>query len=85
MKKTTQDSLFHFIVLIIILVLGSAFILYFRADNLMQIYTTITLSVAYVLWGVIHHLKIGDLHLKIVTEYVLIAALGSLILLTVIK
>lgn len=36
----------------------------------------IAVAVAYVLWGVIHHSRSGDLHSKVVLEYLGIAILG---------
>ena len=39
----------------------------------------LAVAVAYVLWGVIHHSRSGDLHPKVVLEYVSIAILGIMI------
>lgn len=36
----------------------------------------IVVAAVYVLWGVIHHSRSGDLHPKVVLEYVGIAILG---------
>lgn len=39
----------------------------------------------YVAWGIIHHWHRGDLHLKVVLEYVGIAILGVVLALSVMK
>lgn len=44
----------------------------------------ITASI-YVLWGIIHHRLRGDLHLKIVLEYLGIALLGLAVIFSVIN
>lgn len=33
-------------------------------------------SVIYIVWGVIHHLKVGNLNFRIMLEYFLVAILG---------
>ena len=40
-------------------------------------------AAAYVAWGIIHHSRRGDLHLKIVLEYLALAILGVIITYTV--
>lgn len=42
----------------------------------MNLTIVIAVAVAYVAWGVIHHWRSGDLHPKVVLEYVGIAILG---------
>jgi len=37
------------------------------------------MSAAYVVWGIIHHHQHRDLHVKIVSEYLLMAILAVLI------
>lgn len=47
---------------------------------------TIAASIAaafYLAWGIIHHARRGDLHLKIVLEYLALALLGVVITYTV--
>ena len=41
---------------------------------------SIATAVAYVAWGIVHHLLHKDLHIETVVEYVAIAALGLIIL-----
>lgn len=42
-------------------------------------------AAAYVAWGIIHHSRRGDLHLKIVLEYLGLVILGIAIVISVVK
>jgi len=42
-------------------------------------------ATAYVAWGIIHHSRRGDLHLKIVLEYLALAILGVVLVYTTVK
>lgn len=46
----------------------------------MNLAVVIAVAVAYVLWGIVHHSRSGDLHPKVVLEYVGIAILGVAII-----
>ncbi len=52
-------------------------ILIFSGNKNFQIITVVSLSLAYIVWGIFHHLKEGTLHKKIVAEYVAFAVLGT--------
>ena len=49
----------------------------------LQLFIGIATAVAYVLWGIFHHAAQGDLHPKIVVEYILIGAISIVLLVTV--
>lgn len=85
MKLEIKGHFWHFLVLVALLLTGSIFILYFRYEYMMVMWGTVGMSAAYVLWGVFHHIKEGSLHPKIVMEYILMAILGSLIILSVVR
>lgn len=70
------------IVLLLILGAGLATFIYTSGDKTLQLATGVVTSVAYVLWGVIHHALLGDLHRKIVIEYVLIGSIAIVLLMT---
>lgn len=53
-----------------------------RPNVAAQLIVSITTAIAYVAWGIIHHAIEGDLHPKIVVEYVLIGAIAIVLLLT---
>lgn len=74
----------HFIVLLLILILGGTFILFFNYDRDFQIASVVGTSLAYIMWGVLHHLKHKDLEVEIIMEYLLIALFGATILISII-
>ena len=74
MKKRTH--LLYYIFLLGILFWGIFLIFMFNPKRDLQMVTLLLLSFIYVLAGIIHHLINHDLVLKIVVEYILIAALG---------
>ena len=78
-KRLKHLQLLHYLVLGIILSVGLAFVSYY-SGNPNQQFTIIMLTGAlYVLWGLILHAVEGDLHPKIVVEYVLIAMLAVIV------
>jgi hypothetical protein len=79
MEKNNHSKIYHYLSLILILVLGLfLFYLYLGYPD-KQMMTIIGISILYVVWGAIHHYLQGDLHIKIVVEYILIAAVAILI------
>lgn len=75
----------HYLVLLFILVFGALAFFYFQRMPQVQILSVFITAVFYVVWGVAHHYLEGDLHFRVIIEYVAIALLGFLILLTLIK
>lgn len=73
-----------FLILIIILIVGSTLVLVFNTNRYLQLISVVGLSLSYFLWGMIHHLKSKDHHWYIILEYFLVAALGAAILLPII-
>lgn len=45
----------------------------------------ILLGVSYVVWGILHHSRRGDLHIKVVLEYAGIAILGVAAVISVVR
>jgi hypothetical protein len=76
-------QILHFAILITILAGGIAAFYYVRPDVTLQLLVGIVTSVAYVCWGIIHHIIRQDLHRKIVIEYMLIGAIAIVLLLTI--
>lgn len=77
----THDFI-HGFVLIIILAGGAATFWYAAGDTRLQLTAGFVTTVAYVAWGIIHHAMQGDLHRKIVLEYLLIGLIAIVLLLT---
>lgn len=83
MKKFTKD-LQHYLPLLGILcatIFGFWLLSY---DKLLQIALTFAASAAYLSWGIVHHFIHEDLHLSVVIEYLLVSALGLIIILSII-
>lgn len=70
----------HYMALFGILLAGFAGLILFSYDKSFQIAVSIATAVAYVGWGVVHHLLHKDLHIETFIEYVAIAILGLVIL-----
>jgi hypothetical protein len=73
----------HIIVLFLILLSSLVSFYFARGNTHFQIIIGILTSIAYVVWGVVHHSIKRDLHRNIVIEYVLIGAIAIVLLLTV--
>lgn len=80
MNKDKHFHTLHYIILIIILSLAIVLFFAFAGNPQLQFYIALATSITYFLWGVIHHDLEGDLHPKIVVEYLLIALLAILLL-----
>jgi hypothetical protein len=65
----------HYAVLMAGIMLGLWALIRWRYIPQMQLWVILAMAAGYVLWGVFHHLLIKDLSVKIMLEYVLIAAL----------
>ena len=88
MKKIFEEIKEHFghyIILLFILVFGILAFLHFQRYPQAQIMSVFLTASFYVLWGIVHHYLEGDLHIRVVMEYVAVALLGFLILWTVIN
>lgn len=70
----------HFIVLLLILSAGVGMFFSARGNNALQLMIGVVTSVAYIAWGIIHHVMQGDLHRKVVIEYVFIGFLAIILL-----
>lgn len=77
--------MFHFIVLVLILVGGIASFMMLAGDVIAQQRIGIVTSIAYVVWGILHHAIHGDLHPKVVIEYMLVGAVAVLVLVNVLR
>lgn len=75
----------HYFVLALILAGGLGAFYYVTPNPSLQLIVGVVTSVAYVVWGLIHHALNRDLHQKIVVEYILIGAIAIVLLATVIK
>ncbi len=74
---------FHFLVLLAILAGGVLMFFYVQPNTALQLTVGVVTAAAYVCWGLIHHALQGDLHRKVVVEYMLVGAIAVVLLITV--
>lgn len=72
----------HYVVLVGLLAATIIGFVVFSYDRAFQIALTIALAVSYVSWGIVHHWFHEDLYLEVVIEYVVIAVLGSILIIS---
>ena len=70
----------HFIVLLLILSAGVGMFLVARGNTALQLVIGMVKSIAYIAWGIIHHVMQGDFHRKVVIEYVFIGGIAITLL-----
>ena len=75
-----KASNIHFLVLLGIMSIGAVSFFASQGNAGLQFFIGVVTSVAYVIWGILHHALLGDLHKKIVVEYILIGAIAVLLL-----
>lgn len=85
LSKDVREHLGHYLVLLFILVFGAIAFFYFQRFPQAQTVSIFLTASFYVLWGIVHHYLEGDLHLRVIMEYVAIALLGFLILWSIIN
>lgn len=79
MKK---ESIFHATILSIILISGVVMFYLTRGNTTTQMFVGFCTTIAYILWGIIHHMMVGNLHRKVVIEYILVGAIALVLMLT---
>ncbi|MBP8590990.1 hypothetical protein KBI33_00790 [Candidatus Shapirobacteria bacterium] len=75
-KKTSKAFPFDYLVLALILASATILFLYFPPLSGKREIAAVSLGIFYFLWGVWYHNRRGDLVLKIILEYLAVAALG---------
>jgi hypothetical protein len=63
-----------------ILLAGFVGLILFSYDKNFQVAVALALSLSYVAWGLAHHYLHKDLHLETFIEYLVVAALGFVII-----
>lgn len=77
-----KRQIFHLTVLFLILAVGVGTFFYTKGDRFLQLVVGVLTALAYVGWGLIHHAMVGDLHPKVMVEYILMGAIAIIILVT---
>ena len=78
MKKPLRHLL-DYLVLCLLVSTGIVLILIYNGNPIFQRFVVLGISLLYIIWGIVHHLKEHTYHSKIVAEYALFALLGSII------
>lgn len=81
--KVISHKHLHLLVLTIILGFGSVTFLLLNGSRDLQFLVGFVSSLSYVLWGIIYHVIERDLYPRVVVEYVVVAAVGLVLLYTV--
>ena len=82
--KSFARHLPHYLSLLGILAAGVIGFFAFQYDRNFQAAVAISLSMAYVSWGIVHHAIHKDLYLDVFVEYLIFAILGLVFVLSVI-
>lgn len=77
-----QQNVIHTFVLLCILAAGLWSFWYAGGNVMLQLIIGGVTTIAYVLWGIVHHVMNGDLHKKVVIEYVLVGLIALVLLAT---
>jgi hypothetical protein len=78
-EKDFSKHPIHYFTLLSVMLVGLWGIFWFSFQPAMQMSIVISLAIAYVIWGIVHHREHRDLHIKIVIEYILVALFGVLV------
>lgn len=71
-----MKELKSYLSLLTILVVGFCLYWLFNFNRQIQVWITVGLGSAYVLWGIFYHALKKELYLKIILEYLLVAAVA---------
>lgn len=82
--KSFARHLPHYLVLIGILFVGFAGLIVFSYDKTFQTGVALAVALSYVSWGLVHHYLHKDLHWEVFVEYLAIAAVGLVVLFSLI-
>lgn len=78
--KRVSNHLRHYLPLIGVLVAGAFGFVAFSYDKKFQAAIALGVAASYFAWGMVHHHLHRDLHLSVVLEYFAIAALGIVVI-----
>jgi len=83
-KKKTSIFKIDYLILLTGLLLTFIFYFVYAGQQVMQAGVVVCSGLFYTLWGILHHAREGDFHPKIALEYLLMATLAVVLLLSVI-
>lgn len=71
-----KQAVYHFVILIAVLLIGLLSFVSLRGNPTSQLVVGIITSIAYVVWGILHHYASGDLYKRVVIEYCLVGCIA---------
>jgi len=77
-----QQNFLHAVILLCILGAGLWSFSYAEGNVGLQLIIGVVTTIAYIVWGIMHHILSGDLHRKVVIEYVLVGLIALVLLAT---
>jgi len=80
MTSDVRKHVGHYIVLAFILAFGLFLFSWFNYDLLLQRLVLLAVGLAYIFWGLVHHMLTDKVTTKIVLEYALVAIIGFVII-----
>ncbi|MBI5452529.1 hypothetical protein HY945_03635 [Candidatus Gottesmanbacteria bacterium] len=80
MNKNHHFHILHYLFLIFFLALGITSFFYYSGYPDNQFFIAMATSLFYFIWGIVHHALEGDLHPKVMVEYLVISLLAILLL-----
>lgn len=82
--KKHAKHISHYIPLMGILVICVVPFVFFPYDTFFKGAVLVAAAIAYVVWGIIHHYIHKDLYPAVVIEYILVASLGLIVVLSLV-
>lgn len=79
---TKKYKVKDYLALFSILALGFGLFLFFGYNRAAQKLVVLATAGGYVVWGIVHHALQKDLHLSVMVEYILVAFLTSVVILS---
>ncbi len=84
MMKNFARHLPHYLTLFGLLIAGALAFVIFSYDKIFQVGVLVAVAAGYVAWGVVHHAIHKNLHFSVFVEYLIVALLGLVIVLSLI-
>lgn len=69
----------HSLSLLLLMTAGLAGLVFFRFNHPVQFLLAAAMGICYTAWGIVHHYLKGDIHPKIIAEYLLVALFAVLL------
>jgi len=83
-KEKKKNAIFDYLILGVVLAVGVVLFLFLPPIKYKKEVGVLAMAAFYIFWSVWFHSKKGDLEVKVVLEYIVIAALGIVLLLALI-